>query len=95
MKHALNPNRRPRAGKAGTDGCYMVEVVIAATGARSSARRFLTEAEGRDFFTRSSVATQSRANREQRRYVVAFFRTASSRSTDVVEEFGSTSIEPL
>lgn len=79
---------------SGTRGVFVVEVLFAATGARSIARRFKTEEEGRDFYTRSVNAYVQKANRERVRYVVAFYRTRGPRSTQVCREIESRVIDP-
>lgn len=85
---------RPSVGKAGTDGCFQVEVVVAATGTRSFARRFKTQAEGQDFYDRTVNAHQQKANRESKAYVVAFYETKSPKSTEIANEFCSTQVMP-
>lgn len=75
-------------------GAFVVEVVFATTGVRSIARRFKTEGEGRDFYTRSASAYEQKANRERTRYVIAFYRTRGPRSTQVCREIESKVIDP-
>lgn len=85
--------RRPSVGKKGVDGKYMVEV-INHSGTRTLARRFKTEDEGKDFFDRAVAAHQQKVNREQRRYVVAFFETKSVRSAEVDREIATATLLP-
>lgn len=90
-----NPNVKPSAGKAGTHGKFEVEVKLAATGTRSIARRFRTEAEGLDFYERTVRAHVQKANRERRSYLVHLYETVTERSAQVAREIASTRVDPL
>lgn len=92
-KPEIKRGLRPSAGKAGTDGCFVVEVTHA--GKRSLARRFHTLSEAEDYHTRSVSAHQSQADRERRTYVVALYETATPKSTEINKEHRSTQVVPL
>lgn len=86
---------RPSVGKEGAHGKFEVEVTLAATHARSIARRFKTEEEAKDFFDRTCNAYQQKANRERKAYAVSFYETKNERSTEVAREIESRVVEPL
>ena len=86
---------RPSSGKKGVDGKYVVRVLSGPLSeTRVLARRFVTEAEAREFFTRTVVVHQQKANREHRHYAVALYSTRTPRSTEPVEVLADVSVSP-
>lgn len=86
---------RPSAGKKGVDGKYVVRVLSGPRGeTRVLARRFLTEAEAREFFTRTVVVHQQKANREHRLYAVTLYTTRTPRSTETHEVLADVNVAP-
>lgn len=81
----ITRGKKPSAGRAGTNGCFVVEV-INHTGTRALARRFKTLAEAEEFHTRSVGAHQAKADRERHWYIVALYETATPKSTDIFKE---------
>lgn len=92
-KPEIQRGMKPPVGRAGTHGCFVVEITHA--GKRSLARRFMTREEADDYHTRSVAAHQSMADRERRIYVIALYETATPKSTEISKEHRSTKVEPL
>ena len=92
-KPEINRGKKPSVGKAGTHGCFVVEVTHA--GKRSLARRFHTREEADDYHARSVAAHQSMADRERTSYVISMYETATPKSAAVLKEHKSIQVVPL
>jgi hypothetical protein len=86
---------RPSVGKAGTNGCFVVEITKALTSTRSKARRWLTREEAQDFYDRSCSAHQQKANRERVSYTISFYRTETPKTKESCELISAHEVKPL
>lgn len=86
---------RPSVGKQGAHGKFEVEITFAASGTRSIARRFKTEEEAKDFYSRAVNAHQQKANRERKAYTLKVYETKTERSPEVEREIDSTTVHPI
>lgn len=94
-KPEIERGKKPSVGKAGTHGCFVVEVIKMPLRTRSLARRFMTYEEADDYHTRSVAAHQSMADRERTTYVIAMYETATPKSLTVSKEYKSIQVVPL
>lgn len=89
-----NVKKRPSVGRAGTNGCFLVEIRVHPDGPRSLARRFITEEEALKFYNQAVNAYEQKARRERVAYVALLFETKNPKSTKDARTMCGTRIMP-